>query len=57
MPHPFDVATSDVRLRGAITEIDPATGRAQSIERIEIEGKSVDPAYDIDDRKQPTGRE
>lgn len=57
MPHPFDVATSDVRLCGAITEIDPATGRAQSIERIEIEGKSVDPAYDIDDRKQPTGRE
>lgn len=49
MPHPFDVATGDVRLCGALAEIDENTGRAQGIERIEILGANVSPAYDSDD--------
>lgn len=54
MPHPFDVATSDVRLCGALVEIDESTGRAVSIERIEEQGSPVDPAYDADDKRTPT---
>jgi metallophosphoesterase (TIGR00282 family) len=33
-PTQFDVATDDVRLCGAIVDIDPTTGRATSIERL-----------------------
>jgi 2',3'-cyclic-nucleotide 2'-phosphodiesterase len=36
VPHYFDVATADLRLNGATVEIDPATGRALSIERVTI---------------------
>jgi len=36
MPFPFDVATDDVRLAGAIVTMDPATGRAIEIERIQV---------------------
>ena len=50
MPHPYDVATGDVRLCGAIAEIDEATGKAIAIERIEVKGANVTPAYDEDDR-------
>jgi calcineurin-like phosphoesterase len=50
MPVPFDVATGDVRLCGLLTEIDPATGRAISTERIEVKGDNADQAYDADDR-------
>jgi metallophosphoesterase (TIGR00282 family) len=50
MPQPFDVATGDVRLCGALAEIDPETGRAISIERIEAQGENSDQAYDADDR-------
>jgi len=50
MPHPFDVATGDVRLCGALAEIDPETGRAISIERIEVKGEDSEQAYDADDR-------
>jgi metallophosphoesterase (TIGR00282 family) len=50
MPQPFDVATGDVRLCGALAEIDPDTGRALSIERIEVQGENSDQAYDADDR-------
>ena len=52
MPQPFDVATGDVRLCGALAEIDEQTGRALSIERIEAQGDSSDQAYDADDRPQ-----
>src|SRR5439155_25297061 len=38
MPQPFDVATGDVRLCGALAEVDEQTGRAISIERIEVAG-------------------
>jgi metallophosphoesterase (TIGR00282 family) len=34
VPAPFEVATDDVRLGGAIIEVDPATGRAVRIERV-----------------------
>ena len=36
MPVPFDVAEGDVRLNGAIVEVDPETRKALSIERVEI---------------------
>jgi metallophosphoesterase (TIGR00282 family) len=53
MPANFEVATGDVRLCGVLAEIDDATGRAVSIERIEVQGENVDHAYDADD-KNPT---
>jgi metallophosphoesterase (TIGR00282 family) len=53
MPAPFDVATGDVRMCGAIAEIDDASGRALSMERIEVQGDNSDQAYDADD-KAPT---
>jgi calcineurin-like phosphoesterase len=33
-PHPFDVSTGDVRLAGAIVEVDETTGKAQAIRRV-----------------------
>jgi metallophosphoesterase (TIGR00282 family) len=54
MPQPFDVATGDVRLCGAIAEIDETTGRAISIERVEVSGGNAEQAYDADD-KSPGG--
>jgi metallophosphoesterase (TIGR00282 family) len=53
MPFPFEVATGDVRLCGALAEIDEETGRAISIERIDVPGGNADQAYDADD-KNPT---
>ena len=32
---PYEVASGDVRLQGAIVEIDDATGRARSILRVQ----------------------
>jgi calcineurin-like phosphoesterase len=55
MPHSFDVATSDVRLCGAIAEIDEATGRAVSIERVEVAGENADSPYDADDKAPNPG--
>ncbi len=51
MPHPFDVATGDVRMCGAIAEIDETTGKAISMERIEVAGENADSAYDADDAR------
>ena len=51
MPHHFEVATADVRLCGVLTEIDPDTGRAINIERIEVQGDNADQAYDADDAR------
>ena len=53
MPQPFDVATGDVRLCGVVAEIDAETGRAVSIERIEVQGGNADQAYDADDKTPP----
>jgi metallophosphoesterase (TIGR00282 family) len=50
MPQPFDVATGDVRMCGIVAEIDPETGRALAIERIEVHGENADQAYDADDK-------
>jgi len=36
VPTPFDVATGDVRLGGAIVELDEATGKATAIRRIMV---------------------
>ncbi|HEX8523236.1 MAG TPA: TIGR00282 family metallophosphoesterase [Tepidisphaeraceae bacterium] len=53
MPVPFDVATGDVRMCGAIAEIDPETGQALSIERVEVQGENSEQAYDADDKPTP----
>jgi 2',3'-cyclic-nucleotide 2'-phosphodiesterase len=53
MPHPFEVATADVRMCGALAEIDPDTGRALAMERIEVRGENADQAYDADDKSEP----
>jgi metallophosphoesterase (TIGR00282 family) len=50
MPHPFEVATGDVRMCGVLAEIEAETGRALAIERVEIRGENADQAYDADDR-------
>jgi hypothetical protein len=50
MPHPFEIATGDVRLCGALAEIDTETGRALTMERIEVRGENADQAYDADDK-------
>ncbi len=55
MPQHFEIATGDVRMCGALAEIDPQTGKAQSIERIEILGGNADQAYDADDAKSAHG--
>jgi hypothetical protein len=39
-PRPFDVAKRDVRLAGAVVDIDEATGRARGIERILVRDES-----------------
>jgi len=41
MPERFDVATGDPRLSGIIVAVDPDSGKARSIERIEIAGDEV----------------
>jgi metallophosphoesterase (TIGR00282 family) len=38
IPAPFEVATDDVRLGGALVDVDPATGRATRIERLNVAG-------------------
>jgi len=40
MPTQFDVATGDVRMCGAIAEIDETTGKAISMERVEVQGRA-----------------
>ncbi|MBY0587999.1 TIGR00282 family metallophosphoesterase [bacterium] len=41
-PFPFDVATGDPRLSGAIIDIDEVTGRARSIEPIHLDKAAID---------------
>jgi metallophosphoesterase (TIGR00282 family) len=53
MPVPFDIATGDVRLCGALATIDAETGRAAHIERVEVLGDNADQAYDADDARGP----
>jgi hypothetical protein len=42
-----------VRLCGALATIDPDTGRATEIERVEVAGENADQAYDADDARGP----
>ncbi len=58
MPAHFEVARGDPRLCGVVVGVDEMTGRAESIERVEIRGRvQTGPAYDTDDgRAQPAGR-
>lgn len=42
-PTAFDVAENDVRLGGAIVELEPSTGRAVSIERVMLRESSLPP--------------
>jgi metallophosphoesterase (TIGR00282 family) len=41
IPSPFDVASGDVRLGGAIVEVDGATGKASAIRRVMVDEKEV----------------
>jgi calcineurin-like phosphoesterase len=46
----FDIATGDPRMCGVLASVDSATGKAESIERIEVKGQVSDGgAYDEDD--------
>ncbi len=56
MPQAFEVATGDVRMCGALAEVDPETGRALSMTRIEVCGESSSEAYDADDKPTPQDR-
>ncbi len=42
VPSPFDVADDDVRLCGIIVQVDPATRKATSIERLRVDGNACD---------------
>jgi metallophosphoesterase (TIGR00282 family) len=57
MPQHFEVATGDPRLSGILASINGDTGRAISIERIEVCGSAIQGgAYDADDgRMQKIG--
>jgi 2',3'-cyclic-nucleotide 2'-phosphodiesterase len=55
MPSPFEMATNDVKLCGMLAEIDPATGRGISVQRIEAQGENSDQAYDADDARAARG--
>jgi calcineurin-like phosphoesterase len=37
VPSPFDVATGDPRLGGALVDVDPGTGRATAIRRVMVD--------------------
>jgi metallophosphoesterase (TIGR00282 family) len=41
VPSPFDVATGDVRLAGAVVDLDAATGRATAIRRLMLDEKGL----------------
>jgi metallophosphoesterase (TIGR00282 family) len=47
-PLPFRVATDDVRISGVVIEVDPVSGRAQGIRRVQIDEKRA-AMYQLDD--------
>ena len=52
MPARFEVAVGDPRMSGVLVAVDGATGRAESIELIQIAGRVQEGgAYDADDGK------
>ncbi len=57
MPARFEVTQGDPRMCGVLVEIDPSSGKAQSIERVEILGKpDGHGAYDVDDKPSANNR-
>ena len=56
MPFPFEVAHDDPRLCGVLATVDPETGKALAIERVEIAGRkeTANEAADADDANQIT---
>ena len=51
MPQMFDVATGDPRMSGILATIDEKTGKALSIQRVEVHGTEQTVAYDADDNR------
>jgi len=50
MPTHFEIARRDVRMCGILAAVDPSSGKAESIERIEIAGQTfTQNIYDSDD--------
>jgi len=50
MPTHFEIALGDVRLCGLLVAVDPASGKATSLERIELRGPMMEGGpYDADD--------
>jgi hypothetical protein len=50
LPFPFEVATGDPRLSGLVVEVDPSSGKALGVERIEVAGRVQEGGpYDKDD--------
>jgi len=50
MPAHFEIAMGDIRLCGLLVAVDPASGRASSVERIEVAGRPIEGGpYDSDD--------
>jgi metallophosphoesterase (TIGR00282 family) len=53
MPAHFEIARGDPRMCGILVAVDELSGRAQSIERVEVCGQSHDgPVYDADDGRR-----
>jgi calcineurin-like phosphoesterase len=50
IPRRFTVAKGDVKFSGALVEIDPSTGKAQSIQRIRIDVPREEDDEGEDDR-------
>lgn len=48
MPQPYHVASDDARLSGVVVDVDPATGRAKTIERVHISDDGTDAGNDDD---------
>jgi calcineurin-like phosphoesterase len=42
MPTAFDVAENDVRICGAIVDVDAATGRATAIKRVTYDERTIE---------------
>jgi calcineurin-like phosphoesterase len=53
MPTPFNVATGDPRLCGILVKVDAQTGKALSIERVEVAGLTHPEAEEEGDEKEP----
>jgi calcineurin-like phosphoesterase len=50
MPVPFEIATGDIRMNGALIMVESSTGKAEKIERIRVDVESADATgYDSDD--------